>query len=43
MPEVSRFLGIVIAMYFKEHCATPFPCQVRGPKSRLLYQRPEVD
>ena len=33
MPEISRFFGIVITIYYKEH----------GPNRRILYYRFKVD
>jgi hypothetical protein len=32
MPEVSRFLGIVIAMYFKEHAPPYFHAKYGGQR-----------
>lgn len=32
MPEVSRFLGIVIAMYFKEHAPPHFHVKYGGQR-----------
>ena len=33
MPEVSRFLGIVIAMYFKEHGPPHFHAKYAGQRA----------
>jgi len=43
MPEISRFLGIVIAMYYKEHAPPHSPAKYGGPNSGLLDSRPEID
>jgi hypothetical protein len=36
MPEISRFLGIVIAMYYKEHAPPHFQ---RGRDTRIRERR----
>jgi hypothetical protein len=33
MPEISRFLGIVIAMYFKEHAPPHFHAKYGGQRA----------
>lgn len=33
MPEISRFLGIVIAMYFKEHAPPHFHAKYAGRRA----------
>ena len=33
MPEISRFLGIVIAMYFKEHAPPHFHAKYSGQRA----------
>ncbi|HPA45097.1 MAG TPA: DUF4160 domain-containing protein [bacterium] len=33
MPEISRFLGIVIAMYFKEHAPPHFHAKYGGHRA----------
>lgn len=33
MPEISRFLGIVIAMYFKEHAPPHFHAKYGGERA----------
>ncbi|MBM3334764.1 DUF4160 domain-containing protein [Candidatus Sumerlaeota bacterium] len=33
MPEISRFLGIVIAMYFKEHAPPHFHAKYAGQRA----------
>ncbi len=33
MPEISRFLGVVIAMYFKEHGSPHFHAKYAGQRA----------
>ena len=38
MPEISRFLGIVIAMYFKEHAPPHFHAKYGGHRASFSIQ-----
>jgi hypothetical protein len=38
MPEISRFLGIVIAMYFKEHAPPHFHAKYGGQRAAFSIQ-----
>jgi len=38
MPEISRFLGIVIAMYFKEHAPPHFHAKYGGKRAAFSIQ-----
>jgi hypothetical protein len=38
MPEISRFLGIVIAMYFKEHAPPHFHAKYGGQRASFTIQ-----
>ncbi len=38
MPEISRFLGIVIAMYFKEHVPPHFHAKYGGQRAAFSIQ-----
>ena len=38
MPEISRFLGIVIAMYFKEHAPPHFHAKYGGDRAAFSIQ-----
>jgi len=38
MPEISRFLGIVIAMYFKEHSPPHFHAKYGGQRAAFSIQ-----
>ena len=38
MPEISRFLGIVIAMYFKEHTPPHFHAKYGGDRAAFSIQ-----
>jgi hypothetical protein len=38
MPEISRFLGIVIAMYYKEHAPPHFHAKYGGQRASFSIQ-----
>jgi hypothetical protein len=38
MPEISRFLGIVIAMYYKEHSPPHFHAKYGGQRAAFSIQ-----
>jgi len=38
MPEISRFLGIVIAMYYKEHAPPHFHAKYAGQRAAFSIQ-----
>ena len=38
MPEISRFLGIVIAMYYKEHAPPHFHAKYGGQRAAFSIQ-----
>ena len=42
MPEISRFLGIVIAMYFKEHGPPHFHAKYGGQRAAFSIRELEV-
>jgi len=40
MPEISRFLGIVIRMYYNDHGAPHFHASYGGVKARIRIEPP---
>jgi len=38
MPEISRFLGIVIAMYYKEHAPPHFHAKYGAKERRFRFK-----
>lgn len=40
MPEISRFLGIVICMYYNEHGAPHFHASYGGANARIRIEPP---
>jgi hypothetical protein len=41
MPEISRFFGIVIRMYFPDHTPPHFHARYGGAKARIAIAPPE--
>ena len=42
MPEISRFLGIVIAMYYNDHAPPHFHARYGGSEIRVNVQSGEI-
>jgi hypothetical protein len=43
MPEISRFYGIVIAMYFNDHPPAHFHARYAGKKAKIIIDTLEVE
>jgi hypothetical protein len=42
MPEISRFLGIIISMYFKEHAPPHFHAKYGGKRAAFSINDLEI-
>ena len=42
MPEVSRFFGIIVAMYYKEHAPPHFHAKYAGQRAAFSIQDLEI-